>query len=47
MNYFEEHKDELFEKGIRSPSKLAQIWIEESHLRAKAIEDGYLRMNKK
>jgi hypothetical protein len=45
--YFEEHQNELLEKGIKSPSKLASTWIEESHLRARAIEDGYLRKHKK
>ena len=45
--YFEEHEDELAEKGIKSPSKLASSWIEESHLRAMAIEEGYLKGNYK
>ena len=27
--YFAEHKAELRKKGIRSPSKLVSVWIEE------------------
>jgi hypothetical protein len=47
LKYFEEHQDELLKKGIGSPSKLASAWIEESRLRAKAIEDGYIKAFKK
>jgi hypothetical protein len=41
--YFDEHQKELVEKGITSPSKLASTWIVESHLRAMAIEEGYMK----
>jgi hypothetical protein len=42
-NYFDEHQNELADKGIKSPSKLGCTWIEESLLRAMAIEEGYLK----
>jgi len=45
--YFDEHQDELVEKGIKSPSRLASTWIEESHLRAMAIEEGYFKAARK
>jgi hypothetical protein len=41
--YFDEHQNELAEKGIKSPSKLASVWIEECFLRLMAIEEGYLK----
>jgi len=44
VRYFEEHQNELVEKGIKSTSKLANTWIEESYLRALAIEKGYLKI---
>jgi hypothetical protein len=47
VEYFEEHQNELLEKGIKSPSRLASTWIEESHLRARAIENGYLKTHRK
>jgi hypothetical protein len=45
--YFDEHQNELAEKGIRSPSKLASAWIEDSHLRAVAIEEGRMKADYK
>jgi len=42
-NYFDKNQEELAEKGIRSPSKLASVWIEESLLRIMAIEEGYIK----
>jgi len=44
VRYFEEHQNELVEKGIKSTFKLANTWIEESYLRALAIEKGYLKI---
>jgi hypothetical protein len=43
VKYFDEHERDLFERRVRSPSGLASMWIEESYLRAMAIEDGYLK----
>jgi hypothetical protein len=43
LRYFEEHEKELFERRVKSPSGLASMWIEESYMRAMAIEDGYLK----
>jgi hypothetical protein len=43
VGYFEEHEKELVERGINSPSRLASLWIEDSYLRAMAIEEGYLK----
>jgi hypothetical protein len=43
LKYFEEHENDLFERRIKSPSGLASMWIEESYLRAMAIEEGYLK----
>jgi len=42
-NYFDENQNELAEKGIKSLSKLASVWIEEGLLRVMAIEEGYLK----
>jgi len=47
VKYFEEHEKELVERGIRSPSGLASLWIEEGYLRAMAIEEGYLKAARK
>jgi hypothetical protein len=43
VKYFEEHERELVGKGVNSPSRLASLWIEDSYLRAMAIEEGYLK----
>jgi len=43
LRYFEEHEKELLERGIKSPSGLASVWIEDSYLRLMAIEEGYLK----
>jgi hypothetical protein len=43
VTYFEEHEKELLERGVRSPSGLASVWIEDGYLRAMAIEEGYLK----
>jgi hypothetical protein len=43
VKYFDEHQNELLAKGIRSPSGLASLWIEDSYLRVMAIEEGYLK----
>jgi len=29
LQYYSEHKQELRKKGIKSPSKLVQVWVEE------------------
>lgn len=47
LKYFDEHEKDLFERRIKSPSGLASMWIEESYLRAMAIEDGYLKTTHK
>jgi len=47
VKYFEEHERDLFERRIKSPSGLASMWIEESYLRAMAIEEGYLKTTHK
>jgi hypothetical protein len=47
VGYFEEHENELLGKGINSPSRLASLWIEDSYLRAMAIEEGYLKAARK
>jgi hypothetical protein len=44
VKYYDEHQNDLVEKGIRSPSKLGSTWIEESLLRAEAIEKGYMKV---
>jgi hypothetical protein len=43
VEYFEEHEKELLERGVKSPSGLASVWIEDGYLRAMAIEEGYLK----
>jgi hypothetical protein len=43
VEYFEEHENDLVERGVRSPSGLASLWIEDGYLRAMAIEEGYLK----
>jgi hypothetical protein len=43
LRYFEEHENELLARGIKSPSGLASVWIEDSYLRVMAIEEGYLK----
>jgi hypothetical protein len=43
VRYFEDHQTELVGRGVNSPSRLASMWIEDSYLRAKAIEEGYLK----
>jgi len=47
VRYFEEHQNDLLERGINSPSRLASMWIEDSYLRAMAIEEGYLKTIRK
>jgi hypothetical protein len=47
VKYFEEHENDLVERGINSPSRLASLWIEDSYLRAMAIEEGYLKTTHK
>jgi len=47
VRYFEEHENDLVERGIRSPSGLASLWIEDSYLRAMVIEEGYLKATHK
>ena len=47
MRYFEEHEKDLVERGIRSPSGLASMWLEDGYLRAMAIEEGYLKAARK
>jgi hypothetical protein len=43
VGYFDEHQRELLERGVKSPSGLASVWIEDSYLRLMAIEEGYLK----
>jgi hypothetical protein len=47
VSYFEEHEKELLERGVKSPSGLACVWIEDGYLRAMAIEEGYLKTTHK
>jgi hypothetical protein len=47
VKYFEEHEKDFLERRIKSPSGLASMWIEESYLRAMAIEEGYLKTTHK
>jgi hypothetical protein len=47
VRYFEEREKELLGRGVRSPSGLASLWIEDSYLRAMAMEDGYLKTTHK
>jgi hypothetical protein len=47
VSYFEKHQKELLDRRIKSPSGLASMWIEESYMRAMAIEDGYLKTTHK
>jgi hypothetical protein len=44
---FEEHQNELVDRRIKSSSGLASMWLEESYLRAVAIEEGYLKSTRK
>jgi hypothetical protein len=43
VSYFEKHQKELLAREIKSPSGLTRVWIEDSYLRAMAIEEGYLK----
>jgi len=43
VKYFDEHEKELLGRGVRSPSGLASVWIEDGYLRVMAIEEGYLK----
>jgi hypothetical protein len=47
VSYFEGHQKELLDRRIKSPSGLASMWIEESYMRAMAIEEGYLKTTHK